>query len=170
MASHRPSVGRPTLTMEPHGHMTARPLRTGMGHLDCWSAMRAPRPSTPAPSSTTGPFPARWPSRSSNWRSAGYDVLCGRQSWWHPASIHTYFAVQMNWRQWYVSATELTQAIGNAVTTRTMTFDPTASAWNQLTVTGTGSIRTDAIDARHWQCCNGRPYRLYHGRWSGDCV
>ena len=66
------------------------------------------------------------------------------QSWWHPELIHTYFAVQMNFRQWYVSATEVTQAGGNAVT-QTMTFDPTASAWNQLTVSGAGCTNSASM-------------------------
>jgi hypothetical protein len=66
------------------------------------------------------------------------------QSWWNPASVHTHFAVQMNWGAWYVTSSELGTATGSR-TTQTMTFDPTASAWNQLTVTGTGGTNNATL-------------------------
>ncbi|HLP78238.1 MAG TPA: hypothetical protein VK327_15135 [Candidatus Paceibacterota bacterium] len=66
------------------------------------------------------------------------------QSWWGADQMHTYIAVQMNWGQWYVSATEIPQATGNW-TTQTMTFDPGAYAWNELTVSGTGSTNTASV-------------------------
>jgi hypothetical protein len=64
-------------------------------------------------------------------------------SYWNGSSTHTYFAVQMNWGAWYVQSSELPQATGDQQT-GTLTFDPSASAWNQLTVTGTGTNANDA--------------------------
>jgi len=63
-------------------------------------------------------------------------------SWWRAASTHTYFAVQMNWGSWYIQSSEVLQAVGN-VQTATMSFDPSASAWNQFTVSGAGTNAND---------------------------
>lgn len=64
-------------------------------------------------------------------------------SYWNATSTHTYFAVQMNWGAWYIQSSEVGQAIGN-MQTATLAFDPSSSAWNQFTVTGTGTNAADA--------------------------
>jgi hypothetical protein len=63
-------------------------------------------------------------------------------SYWGATSTHTYLAVQMNWGPWYIQSSEVTQAVGNKQT-ETLTFDPTASTWNQFTVSGPGSNSND---------------------------
>lgn len=68
------------------------------------------------------------------------------QSWWNPGSEHTYFIVQMNGGAWYSSATELTSATGGQET-RTMLFDTNSTAWNELTVSGTGGVTNATIGA-----------------------
>ena len=65
-------------------------------------------------------------------------------SYWNATSTHTYFAVQMNWGAWYIQATEVSQAIGN-MQTATLAFDPTASTWNQFTVSGVGTNSDNAL-------------------------
>ena len=69
------------------------------------------------------------------------DVASG----WHPENTHTYWAVQMNWGQWYVSAAEMDQATGGSLSPRTLTVDTNASAWNDLTVSGTGGTNTASV-------------------------
>lgn len=66
------------------------------------------------------------------------------QSWWNPANLHTYFAVQINGGQWYVSTTEIPQANGNW-TTQTQPIYTNYWAWNELTVSGTGGTNDAAI-------------------------
>lgn len=66
------------------------------------------------------------------------------QSWWHGEVIHSYFAVQMNLGQWYVSTSELPQPTGTQ-TTLPMTFDPGSYAWNELTVSGAGGFNTASV-------------------------
>ena len=64
-------------------------------------------------------------------------------SWWRASATHTYFAVQMNWGPWYIQSTEVTQAV-YLKQTATVSFDPTASSWNQFTVSGAGTNSSDA--------------------------
>ncbi|MGD0086464.1 MAG: immunoglobulin domain-containing protein [Verrucomicrobiota bacterium] len=52
------------------------------------------------------------------------------------ASEQVYWAVQMNHGQWYVSTNYFVNASGNAFQTYTMNFNPAASGWNLLTVSG----------------------------------
>jgi hypothetical protein len=54
-------------------------------------------------------------------------------------SGHSYICVQMNFGGWFVSTNELPYPPGIAFVTRTYKFNPAASAWDQLTVSGTGS-------------------------------
>jgi len=72
----------------------------------------------------------------------GLTLYMDYNSYWRATATHTYFAVQMNWGSWYISS-ELGQAIGNQQTA-TMGFDPTASTWNQFTVSGPGTNSSDA--------------------------
>ena len=56
-----------------------------------------------------------------------------------PGSGHSFICVQMNFGGWFVSTNELPYPPGIAFVTRTYKFNPAASAWDQLTVSGTGS-------------------------------
>jgi hypothetical protein len=59
------------------------------------------------------------------------------------ASVHSFIAVQMNFGNWYVSTSELLpQSTSQSFVTHALTFNPSASAWNQLTVSGNGSVNT----------------------------
>jgi len=51
-----------------------------------------------------------------------------------------YFCVQMNNGSWYVSTNQLAVPGNITFVTDTMNFSPTAGAWKQLTVSGTGSF------------------------------
>ena len=63
-------------------------------------------------------------------------------------STHSYIAVQLNFGQWYVSATELLpQPTTTAFISDSTTFNPSASAWNLLTVSGTGSVNNTNLPA-----------------------
>ncbi len=55
-----------------------------------------------------------------------------------PASQSGFICVQINFGNWYVS-TNAMQATGLSFVTNYYTFNPTASAWKQLTVSGVGS-------------------------------
>lgn len=59
-----------------------------------------------------------------------------------PELVDSFFAVEIG-GSWYVSATALADATDSWVT-QTMSFDPTAANWNELTVSGDGSA-TEAI-------------------------
>lgn len=61
-------------------------------------------------------------------------------STWQPALVHSYFAVQINWGSWYVSTTELLPVPTGTYASYNLTFDPSASGWNELTVSGSGSV------------------------------
>lgn len=66
-------------------------------------------------------------------------------STYNAANELSYFCVQMNFTTWYVSAT----ALGQPDNSGTLflfyqAFDPTAGNWNQLTVSGTGTVNTSA--------------------------
>ena len=63
-------------------------------------------------------------------------------SYWQATSTHTYFCVQMNWGQWYISP-EVAQATGNEQTA-ILSWDPTASSWSQFTVSGPGTNNESA--------------------------
>ncbi len=68
----------------------------------------------------------------------GVDVNVNGNSAWQ-----AFFAVQINFGSWYVATTDM-QPQPNSATfvTEVMPFDPSASAWNQLTVSGTGSLNS----------------------------
>lgn len=74
----------------------------------------------------------------------GLTFSVDNQSWWNPDKLHTYLAVQMNGGQWYASVAEITQATSSTAT-QTMAFDPTASSWNELTVSGTGGTNSASV-------------------------
>jgi hypothetical protein len=55
-------------------------------------------------------------------------------------STHSYICVQMNSANWYVATNELLpQPNGSPFVTHSLRFNPAASSWNNLTVSGTGS-------------------------------
>ena len=60
-------------------------------------------------------------------------------TYYNGSSTHSYICVQMNSANWYVATNELLPSPGTAQTTHTMKFNPIASGWDNLTVTGTGS-------------------------------
>jgi hypothetical protein len=61
-------------------------------------------------------------------------------SGWQPSLVQSYFAVQMNWGDWYVAATPLPQPdSANTLLPCEMDFSPSAGNWNELVVSGTGS-------------------------------
>jgi len=65
-------------------------------------------------------------------QNLSYSVMANNGS---GASQQMHWAVQMNNNQWYVSTNYFTQN-GSAFQTFTMNFNPSAGAWNQLTVSG----------------------------------
>lgn len=56
-----------------------------------------------------------------------------------------FIGVQMNFGPWYVSTNALLPTGGLAFVTNSYKFNPTMSAWNQLTVSGTGSDATTLL-------------------------
>ena len=56
-----------------------------------------------------------------------------------PGSGHSFICVQMNFGGWFVSTNELPYPPGIPFVTRTYKFNPAASAWDQLTVSGIGN-------------------------------
>jgi hypothetical protein len=61
-----------------------------------------------------------------------------------PASQSGFICVQINFGNWYVSTNGM-QATGLSFVTNSYVFNPTASAWKQLTVSGVGSDSTSLV-------------------------
>jgi hypothetical protein len=61
-------------------------------------------------------------------------------SGWQPALVHSFFAIQINWSDWYVSTTELLPTPTGTFANYSLDFDPSAFGWNQLTVSSSGTV------------------------------
>jgi len=68
----------------------------------------------------------------------GFNVTLS--STYNPNLATSYFAVQMNWGQWYVSTNAMTFSSTSGTFPFTQNWTPTASAWNVLTLSGNGSV------------------------------
>ena len=68
----------------------------------------------------------------------------GLNSTWSPEITHSFICVQLNFGNWYVSTNELLPqpSSSGAFVTDNLKFNPNASAWNQLAVSGTGANNT----------------------------
>jgi hypothetical protein len=93
-----------------------------------------PYPASPNPVTNKMAFPG---VNLQNAQNVSFSV--DLNSPYNPGSTHSFICVQMNFGSWYVSTTELTQPSSTAFVTDTLNFNPSASAWDQLTVSGTGS-------------------------------
>jgi hypothetical protein len=69
----------------------------------------------------------------------GLKLSVDNYSFWNGAATAGYLALQLNGSNWYVTASPIPTPT-DVWTTHEVTFDPTASMWNTLTVSGTGSV------------------------------